>query len=78
MSTMSSFRSIENKHDVCKGKDCMKKFCEFLREHTMEIIKKKKKRNYWQKSSKDHMKMQKSVVFVKKNLKINTWKRKIL
>ena len=24
MSTVSSFRSIENKHDVYKGKDCMK------------------------------------------------------
>ena len=28
MSTISSFRSIENKHDVYRGKDCMKKFCE--------------------------------------------------
>ena len=26
MSTISSFRSIENKHDVYRGKDCMKKF----------------------------------------------------
>ena len=25
MSTISSFRSIENKHGVCRGKDCMKK-----------------------------------------------------
>ena len=38
MSTISSFRSIENKHDVYRGKDCMKKFCEFLREHAMKII----------------------------------------
>ena len=47
MSTISSFRSIENKHDVYKGKDCLKKFCEFLREHGMEIInfRKKKKMN---------------------------------
>ena len=36
MSTISSFRSIENKHDVYRGKDCMKNFCEFLREHTMK------------------------------------------
>ena len=28
MSTISSFRSIENKHDVYRGKDCMEKFCE--------------------------------------------------
>ena len=38
MSTISSFTSIENKRDVCRGKDCMKKFCESLREYAMEII----------------------------------------
>ena len=38
MSTISSFRSIENKHDVYTGKDCMKKLCEFLREHAMTMI----------------------------------------
>ena len=38
MSTVPSFKSIENKHDVYRGKDCMKKFCEFLREHTKKII----------------------------------------
>ena len=47
-SAISSFRSIENKLDVYRGNDCMKKFCEFLREHTMKIInlKKRKKENY--------------------------------
>ena len=30
-----SCRSIENKHDVYRGKDCLKKFCEFLTEHAM-------------------------------------------
>ena len=30
MSTISSLRSIENKHDIYRGKDCMKTFCEFL------------------------------------------------
>ena len=59
---ISSFRSIENKHDVYMGKVCMKKFCTFLREHAMEMI---------QKSSKNHMKIQKPVIFVNKNLKIN-------
>ena len=38
MSTVSSFRNIENKQDVYIGKDRMKKFCEFLREHVMKII----------------------------------------
>ena len=43
MSTISSFKNIENKHDVYRGKDCMKKFCESLREHAMKIIDFKKK-----------------------------------
>ena len=42
MDTISSFRSIENKHDVYRDKDCMKKFCEFLREHAIKIINLKK------------------------------------
>ena len=41
MATISSFRRTENTHDVYKGKGCMKKFCEFLREHAMKIIFKK-------------------------------------
>ena len=43
-STISSFRSIENKHDVYRSKDCMKKLCEFLREYAMKIIDSKKKK----------------------------------
>ena len=38
MSTLLSFKSIKNKHDVCRSKDYMKNFCESLREHTMKII----------------------------------------
>ena len=38
MSIISSFKSIENKHDVYRGKDCMKKFCESLTEDEMRII----------------------------------------
>ena len=45
MSIPSSFRSIENNHDVYRGKDCMKKFCEFLREHKKKIINFKQKKN---------------------------------
>ena len=44
MSTISSFRSIENKSNMCRGKDCMKKFCEFLRDHQMKIINFEKKK----------------------------------
>ena len=44
MSVISSFRSIEYKHDVRRGKDCMKKFSESLREQAMKIINFKKKK----------------------------------
>ena len=44
MSTISSFRSIENKHDIYRSKNCMKKFCESLREHAMKMINFKKKK----------------------------------
>ena len=58
MYTTSPFRSIQNKHDVYRGKYCMEKFCVSLREHAMQIINfKNKKRS--QKSSKNHLKMQK-------------------
>ena len=54
MSTISSIRSIENKNDVHRGKDCMKKFYEFLREHATEIINfKKKKRKLLTKKQQD-------------------------
>ena len=38
-----SFKSIENKHDIYRGQDCMKKFYKYLREHAKEIINLKKK-----------------------------------
>ena len=38
MSTISLFRSIENKHDVYSGKDCMKKTSDLLRAHALKII----------------------------------------
>ena len=38
ISTSLSFKSIENKNDVYRGKDYMKKFCESLREHAIKII----------------------------------------
>ena len=47
MSTMSEFKSIENRHDVYRGRDSMKKFCESLREQVMEKKKEKRKKlNY--------------------------------
>ena len=45
VSTISSFRSIANRYDVCRDKDCMKTFCQFFRGHAMEIINFKKEKN---------------------------------
>ena len=44
MSTISSFKNIENNHDVYVDKECMKTFCESLRVHRMEIINFKKEK----------------------------------
>ena len=44
ISTISSFKGIENKHDVYRGKDYMKIFFELLRDHTMKIINFKNKK----------------------------------
>ena len=49
MSSESPFKNIENKHEVyimyaVETRNCRKKFCEYLREHTMSIINFKKKK----------------------------------
>ena len=38
MSAISSIKSLEENHGVYRGKDCMKKFCEYPRECSMEFI----------------------------------------
>ena len=63
MSTILSFKSLANKHDIYRGKDCMKKFCEFLRKHAMKIITFKKKK--MKLLTKEQQESQKSVIFVK-------------
>ena len=79
MSTISPFRSTENKHDVYRGKICMKKFHKSLREHAIEIIHfKKKKMKLLTNSSTNQVKMQKFIIFVKKRLKINMLKIKTI
>ena len=40
MFTISWLRSIENKHDVYRDKDYMKKFCDFLRKDAIKVINK--------------------------------------
>ena len=44
MSKISSFKNIENNHDVYRDKDCMKQFCESLRECAMKITNFEKKK----------------------------------
>ena len=44
MSTISSFRSIENKHDVYRGKDRIKKFCELNKK--MKLSTKEQQKSY--------------------------------
>ena len=44
MSIILSFKSTENKHDVYRGKDCQKKFCESSRDHAMKVINYKNKK----------------------------------
>ena len=45
MSTISSIKVIENDHDIFRGKNYINKFCEFLSEHEMKIIRFQKKKN---------------------------------
>ena len=45
----------------------LQKFCEFLRKHAIKIIKKDKNKIIIKKAAKNHMEMQKCIIFVKKN-----------
>ena len=45
MSKILSFKSTENNHNVCRGKNCLKTICESLRKYAMKIINFKKKKN---------------------------------
>ena len=78
MATVSSFKGIENKHAIYRGIDCMKKFCETLREHAIKIInfKQEKIQGINKPNSRNHMKRQKSTTFPNKNLRINMLKTK--
>ena len=45
MSTIWGLDHTENKHTLYCGKDCMKKFCDSLKEHAKNIILFEKKKN---------------------------------
>ena len=44
MPTIWAFYHIENKHNLYREKDCMKRFCESLREHAKNVINFEKKK----------------------------------
>ena len=64
-------------YNVYRGKDCIKKFCESSREHAMKITHFFKKKDEVI-NSRNHMKIQKSVIFVKKNFDKNMLKIKTM
>ena len=72
MYTILSFKHIEYKHEIYRGKDCMTKYCKYLRENTINIINFKKKKkgviNKWTAKCKN--------LFVRKILNINMLKIK--
>ena len=74
ISTILSFKSIENKNDVYRGKYYMKKFCESLREHAIKIIifkMKKKKKKLLTKEQQESYENAKICCIWKKHFEIN-------
>ena len=72
ISTISSFRKIENKHDVYRDEDCMKKFSELLREYVMEKINfKKEKMNLLTKEQQESYQTAKICYICQENLEIS-------
>ena len=76
MTPISPFKSIENKHDLYIDGDCIIKLSKSSRKLAMEIINFKKKKRKTRTNNRNEMKMQKFVIFVKKNLKMNILKLK--
>ena len=77
MSTTFSFRSTENKHDVCQDKGWMKTFCESLRQYAMKIIGLRKKKNEVIKKRAAGSYKNTTVCYIyKEKMKINIWKIK--
>ena len=66
-SRIMAFNNIENRYTLYHGEDCMKKFCESLREHTKTIIDFEKiKMLFLTKEELESHQMQKYVTFVEK------------
>ena len=54
MSTIQTFKSIENKYDIYRGKECMKKTYESLKEHVIGTVKFLKKELLTKEQRKSH------------------------
>ena len=76
MFTISSFKSIENKHDVHSGRDCIKTFCESLKEIAMKIINFKKMEQLTNEQWKSYRNAKNCYNCKEKHLKINMLKIK--
>ena len=77
MPTISSFRSIKNKHDVYRGKNCIKKFCEFFRDHAMKVINfKKRKMKLLTKAHQESFEKAKTCYTCKAKIGNKNWKDK--
>ena len=78
MSTISPFRSIENEHAVYRGKNCIKAFCEHLREHTVKInfLKMGKKMKLLTREQKESYENAEIYYICKTKMKIDMWKIK--
>ena len=47
MSTICTFDGLENKHDVYRSEDCMKKVCESLREDAIKITNIERRKRFY-------------------------------
>ena len=61
---------MKNKHDVYKGKDCMERFSESLREHATKIILKRRKMKLLTKMHQESYENA-NLIFVNKTFKID-------
>ena len=75
MPTKSLFKSIEKKHDVFRGKDCMKKFCKSNEERKIINSEKEKMKLLTNKQQKPYVNAEMCYI-CKKTLKINILKVK--
>ena len=71
-------KNLENKHDIYRGKGCVKSACQSIREHAMKIctFKKKIMKFLTKEQQESYENAEMCYIFVNKNLKINMWKIK--